>query len=127
VADLVNSAGSAIDEHLFREALDALPSLTRAVFLLASRHELSYDEIGWCCGISSDEVMVRIGSALRGIDRYLSGVRTPNGLVGRGLSPWRHAWAAACVREGDRRLGLSRAPKRVTLLDWAAWVLSKWG
>ena len=125
-SDPQSRINSNIDDRLYREALDALPSLTRAVLLLSSRHELSYDEIGWCCGISTDEVMVRIGSALRGIDRYLSGVRTPAGLLRRALSPCRHAWAGARVGEGDRRLGLSRARKRVTLLDWAAWALNKW-
>jgi hypothetical protein len=115
---------SNIDERLYRQALDALPSLTRAVLLLSSRHELSYDEIGWCCGISSDEVMVRIGNALLGIDRHLSGVRTPIGLLRRALSPCRRAWAAARVREGDRKLGLSRSERRNTPLDWAARALN---
>lgn len=124
--DTRSRVNSNIDERLFQEALEALPSLTRAVLLLSSRHELSYDEIGWCCGISSDEVTARVGSAVRGIDRYLSGVRTPAGLLQRALSPCRHAWAAARVREGDRKLGLSRARKRVTLVDWAPWALNKW-
>jgi hypothetical protein len=123
-SDRKSRAGWNIDERLYREALDALPSLTRAVLLLSSRHDLSYDEIGWCCGISSDEAMVRIGSALLGLDHYLSGFRTPAGLLRRALAPWRHAWAAARVTEGDRRLGLSRARKRVTLLDWGAWTLN---
>jgi hypothetical protein len=116
--------GSNIDERRYREALESLPTLTRAVLLLSSRHELSYDEIAWCCGISSDEVMVRIGNALLGIDRYLSGTRTPIGLLRRALSPCRNAWAAARVREGDRKLCLSRARRRTTLRDWAVWALN---
>lgn len=119
-----SGVGSNIDERRYREALESLPSLTRAVLLLSSRHDLSYDEIGWCCGISSDEVMVRIGNALLGIDRYLGGVRTPIGLLRRTLSPCRRAWAAARVREGDRKLGLSRSQRRTTLLDWAARALN---
>jgi hypothetical protein len=96
------------------------------VLLLSSRHELSYDEIGWCCGISRDEVMVRMVNALLGLNRYVAGYRTPSGLVRRALLPCRAEWAAARVREGDRMLGLSAGHKRRTLLDWTALSLSMW-
>jgi hypothetical protein len=125
-SDTRTRIASTIDEPLFREALESLPPLTRAVLLLSSRHELSYKEIGWCCGISNDEVIVRMVNALVGIDRYMCGFRTPSVLLRRVIKPGRESWAAARVREGDRRLGLSRLPKRRTLLDWTASALHIW-
>jgi hypothetical protein len=106
-------------------ALATLPRLTRAAFLLSARDNLSYSEIGWRCGISSDDVMVRIGDALVGIDRDLNGRPSFAGRVRRAFRPSRDAWATARTREGDRRLGLWRSPDRQPdrrrMLDWIAW------
>jgi hypothetical protein len=106
-------------------ALATLPRLTRAVFLLSARDNLSYFEIGWRCGISTDDVMVRIGDALVGIDRDLSGRPSFAGRVRRAFLPYRDAWATARAREGDRRLGLwtspDRQPGRRRAMHWIAW------
>lgn len=106
-------------------ALDTLPHLTRAAFLLSARDNLSYAEIGFRCGISVDDVKVRIGDALLGIDRGMRGQPSLAGRMRRGLLLYRDAWASARAREGDRRLGLwtsgGRQPGRRRTVDWIAW------
>jgi Sigma-70, region 4 len=105
-------------------ALETLPNLTRAAFLLSARDNLSYAEIGWRCGITIDEVMVRIGDALLGIDREMCGRPSLAGRVRRALLPYRDAWATARAREGDRRLtpwtSPDPKPNRRHTLEWIA-------
>jgi len=114
-----------LEQRQLVAALDTLPRLTRAVFLLNCRDDLPYIEIGWRCGISVDEVMVRIGDALLGIDRTMDGRPSLAGRARRALLPYRDAWATARAREGDRRLGRWRSPGRRPgprgALDWIAW------
>jgi len=117
------------EERKLVAALETLPLLTRAAFLLSARDNLSYPEIGWRCGISVDGVIVRIGDALLGIDRDMRGRPSFGGRVRRALLPYRGAWATARAREGDRRLGLGTSPKgrpgRRRALDWIAWAYER--
>lgn len=113
------------DQRRYVEALETLPLLTRAVFLLASRDKLPYAEIGWRCGISIDDVQVRMTDALFDIGCHMRGRRRLAGSVRRALLPCREAWATARKREGDRRLAPwfppDRRPGRRGTLDWMAW------
>src|SRR5690348_5765813 len=93
-----------LEQRQFVEALETLPCLTRATFLLSARDNLSYPEIGWRCGIGVDEVTVRIADALFGIDRAMNGRPSVAGRIRCALLPYRDAWAAARKREGDRCL-----------------------
>ena len=115
----------AVEQRKLVAALETLPRLTRAAFLLSARDNLSYAEIGWRCGISVDDVMVRIGDALLGIDREMRGRPSFAGRARRASLPYRDAWATARAREGDRRLGLwtspDRQPGRRGALDWIGW------
>ena len=112
------------EEEQFVAALETLPLLTRAVFLLKCRDDFSHIEIGWRCGISVDEVTVRIGDALLAIDRAMESGPTIAARIRRASLPWRHAWAAARKREGDRRLAPWLSPERRPggrgVLDWIA-------
>jgi hypothetical protein len=113
-----------LEQRQFEAALETLPCLTRAAFLLSARDNLSYPEIGWRCGISVDEVMVRIGDALLGIDRALSDQMSVPARIRRAFLPCRDAWAAARKREGDRCLAPWTSPNRKPeprhTLDWVA-------
>ncbi|MBC9031836.1 sigma-70 region 4 domain-containing protein [Sphingomonas sp. JC676] len=113
------------EQRNYVEALETLPLLTRTVFLLASRDSFPYAEIGWRCGISVDEVQVRVADALLGLDRHMRVRPTFIGRIRRALLPWRDAWATARAREGDRRLApwLSpqKRPGRRSAIDWIAW------
>jgi len=113
-----------LEQRRFAAALETLPLLTRAAFLLSARDNFPYIEIGWRCGISVDEVTVRIGDALLGIDRALSGRPNLAGRIRRALLPYRDAWAAARKREGDRSLAPwtspNRKPRPRHTLDWVA-------
>lgn len=93
-----------MEQRQFVSALETLPLLTRAAFRLNCRDDLSYAEIGWRCGISIDEVTVRIGDALVAIDRTMRSGPGIAGRIRRAMLPYRLAWAAARMREGDRRL-----------------------
>ncbi len=113
------------EQRQYVEALETLPLLTRTVFLLASRDSFPYAEIGWRCGISVEEVQVRVADALLAVGRHM---RTGPTLVGRirlALLPWRDAWATARAREGDRRLAPWLSPEnrpgRRGAIDWIAW------
>jgi hypothetical protein len=113
------------EQRQYVEALETLPLLTRTVFLLASRDRFPYAEIGWRCGISIDEVQVRVADALLGLDRHMRVQPTFTGRIRRALLPWRDAWATARAREGDRRLApwLSpgNRPGSRGAIDWIAW------
>jgi hypothetical protein len=109
-----------LEQRQFVAALETLPCLTRAAFLLSARDNLPYIEIGWRCGISTDEVTVRIGDALLGIDRALSRCPRLAGRIRRALLPYRDAWATARKREGDRCLAPNRKPPPRCTLDWFA-------
>lgn len=113
------------EQRQYAEALETLPLLTRTVFLLASRDSFPYAEIGWRCGISIDEVQVRVADALCGLDRHLRVRPTFTGRIRRALLPWRDAWATARAREGDRRLAPWLSPEnrpgRRGATDWLAW------
>ena len=112
------------EQRRYVEALEALPLLTRTVFLLASRDGFPYAEIGWRCGISIDEVQVRLADALLDVSRHMYGRRSFVGQIRRALLPWREAWAAARAREGDRRLAPWLSPEnrpgRRGAIDWLA-------
>lgn len=113
------------EQRQYVEALETLPLLTRTVFLLASRDSFPYAEIGWRCGISIDEVQVRVADALIGLDRHMRARPTITGRIRRALMPWRDAWATARAREGDRRLSPWLSPEnrpgRRGAIDWIAW------
>jgi hypothetical protein len=113
------------EQRHYAEGLDALPLLTRTVFLLASRDSFPYAEIGWRCGISIEEVQVRVADALLDVTRHMHGRPTFTGRIRRALLPWRDGWAAARMREGDRRLApwlsLENRPGRRGVIDWIAW------
>jgi hypothetical protein len=101
-----------LEQRRFVAALDTLPRLTRAAFLLSARDELPYAEIGWRCGITVDEVTVRIADALLGINRAMDDRPSLAGRLRRALLPYRDAWAAARKREGDRCLAPWIFPNR---------------
>lgn len=111
------------------EAFETFPLLTRAVFLLACRDELTDDEISWRCGISSDEVRVRIGDALVELDGCLHNGPSWIGRVRRASLGWRQTWAAARVRENDRRLSRWLSPDNQPgprgTFDWVAWIFER--
>lgn len=114
-------------EQRYVEALETLPLLTRTVFLLASHDSFPYAEIGWRCGISIDEVRVRVADALLGLDRHMRGRSVFTSRIRRALLPWRDAWATARAREGDRRLvpwlSPENRPDGRGAIDWIAWTV----
>lgn len=78
MSDTPSATESDLSEETRRryvEALETLPPLTRAVFLLKGLDDLSYDDIGGRCGITVDEVTVRMTDALIGVDRYMEANR----------------------------------------------------
>lgn len=111
------------------EALETLPPLTRAVFLLNRLDDLSYDDIGGRCGITVDEVTVRMTDALIGVDRYMRSQPALAARVRRACLPWRDAWARARMRESDRRLAPwlapDKRPGRRSVLEWMAWIFEQ--
>lgn len=113
------------EQRQYVEALETLPLLTRTVFLLASRDSFPYAEIGWRCGISVEEVQVRVANALIALGQHMRTGPTLTGRIRRALLPWRDAWAIARAREGDRRLAPWLSPKnrpgRRGAIDWIAW------
>lgn len=88
------------EERQYAEALEALPLLTGTVFLLASRDSFPYPEIGWRCGISSDEVQVHVADALFSLDRHMRMRPTFTGRIQRALLPWRDACSRPHVATG---------------------------
>jgi hypothetical protein len=106
------------------QALESMPLLTRTVFLLHRLDELPYNEIAWRCGVTPDEVLVRMTDAILLLSRYRDGGATFAGRVRRALLPMRDAWATARKREGDRRLAPwyppEERPGRRKPLEWAA-------
>jgi hypothetical protein len=113
-----------LEQRQFVAALETLPRPTRAAFLLSARDNLSYVEIGWRCGITVDEVTIRIADALLGIDRAMHRRPSLGGQIRRALLPYRDAWSAARKREGDRCLAPWTSPNRKPAprhtLDWVA-------
>jgi|GEM_PF-1761439 len=113
------------DQRRYVEALETLPLLTRTVFLLASRDSLPYAEIGWRCGISVEEVQVRVADALLAVGRHMRKGPILAGRIRRALLPWRDAWAIVRAREGDRRLAPWLSPEnrpgRRGTIDWIVW------
>ena len=113
------------ERRQYVEALETLPLLTRTVFLLASRDSFPYAEIGWRCGISVEEVQVRVADALLAVGRQIRTGPALPGRIRRALLPWRDAWATARARDGDRRLAPWLSPEnrpgRRGAIDWIAW------
>jgi len=111
------------------QALETLPSLTRTVFLLASRDAFPDAEICWRCGICAEEVQVRLADALIALDRHIRSGPTLAGRARSALLPWRDAWAAARAGERDRRLTLWLSPrkkaKRRNVIQWLAWAFER--
>ena len=112
------------EESLMVQALESMPLLTRSVFLLHRLDDLSYNEIAWRCGLSPDEVMVRMTDAILLLSRCRGGGATFPGRIRRALLPLRDAWATARKREGDRRLApwysAGRSLGRRKPAEWAA-------
>lgn len=110
-------------------ALETLPSLTRTVFLLASRDALPDAEICWRCGMCVEEVQVRLADALITLDRNIRSGPTFIGRARRALLPWREAWAKARASERDRRLapwfGTGKTGGRRSVLQWLAWAFER--
>lgn len=108
----------------FQRAADSLPKLTRVVLLLSAIDDMSYDDIALRCGISRDEVRVRLADALIGLDRATRGSLPWAGRLRLALRPWRSSWGSARSREADRRLApwlpLSREALRRSLIDHLA-------
>lgn len=112
------------DQVRFHRAADSLPKLTRAVLLLSAIDDMPYGDIALRCGISEDEVRVRLANALIGIGRAMRGPLPWMGQVRLALRPWRSTWARARARESDRRLArwlqLSPDALRRSLIDHVA-------
>ena len=104
--------------------LDSLPRLTRMVFLITRLDGLPYDDVAWRCGISIDEVTLRIADALYVIDRAGDGRTSPAVHVRRRLRLWRADWMRWRKQQGDRRLGLRRMPFSGIYLERALSALS---
>lgn len=93
-------------QHRLTAALDTLPCLTRAVFMLHRLDDLPYDEIAWRCGIAIDEVTLRMADALTGIRRSSDGHPSLAARARRAILPWRFTWARWRRERQDRELGL---------------------
>ncbi|WBO24357.1 sigma factor-like helix-turn-helix DNA-binding protein [Sphingomonas abietis] len=87
-------------------ALDTLPRLTRAVFLIHRLDDLPYEDVGWRCGIGVDEVTLRMADAIYAVHWAVDGRISRIGDFRRHLIPWRSAWMRWRMRRFDRRLGL---------------------
>jgi DNA-directed RNA polymerase specialized sigma24 family protein len=96
------------DQQQRRFALwfDGLSRLTRLVFLLHRVDELPYDQVAWRCGISVDEVTLRIANAIAALRCSRDGRVSIIGLLRLRLLPWRFAWARCRMAWWDWRLGL---------------------
>ncbi len=114
------------ERSLMVQSLESMPLPTRAVFLLHSLDDLPYNDIAWRCGVSPDEVLVRMADAILLLSRYRDGRTTLGGRVKGALLPLRDAWATARKKEGDRRLAHWYSPGRSLgrrkPLEWAAWI-----
>jgi DNA-directed RNA polymerase specialized sigma24 family protein len=86
--------------------LEGLPCLTRTVFMLHRLDDRPYDQIAWRCGISVDEVTLRMADALTGLGRSCDGDPTFFARIRRAMMPWRFAWARWRRERQDRQLGL---------------------
>lgn len=86
--------------------LEGLPCLTRAVFMLHRLDDQPYDAIAWRCGISVDEMTLRMADALTSVRRSCDGDPTLGAQCRRALLPSRFAWAQWRRERQDRRLGL---------------------
>lgn len=73
----------------YNDALDLLPPLTRAVFLLVRVDRLAYADIAWRCGIDVAEVKLRLADAMFSIGRAFNGHTTLAMRVRGWLLPWR--------------------------------------
>ena len=74
------------------EGLDCLPRLTRAVFLIHRLDDLPYDDVAWRCGITVDEVTIRMADALTALRWAADGRSSLVGQIRRQLVPLRSAW-----------------------------------
>ena len=102
--DPTASPTPADDPVRFQRAADSLPKLTRAVLLLSAIDDMPYGDISLRCGISEDEVRVRLADALVELSRAMRGPLPLTGRVRLALRPWRSMWARARAREADCRL-----------------------
>ena len=92
--------------HRITAGLDSLPRLTCAVLLIHRLDDLPYDQVAWRCGISVDEVTLRMADALSVIRWAADGRTALMGRVCRWLVPWRLNGMRWRMRQMDRRLGL---------------------
>ena len=89
------------------DALDTLPRLTRTAFMLHSADRLSYEHIAWRCGMTIDEVTIRMAEALTGIRRHTNGATGIMGRIRHAAAPWRTVWMRYRHERMDRRLGIT--------------------
>lgn len=124
------TAGGATDQDFgeyddrFLSAIDELPMLTRVVLMLSSQDTLSYPEIAFRCGISADEVRIRLAEALVQVERSMRGRCSIFSRARRALMPARQAWASARAKEIDRLMAKWSSSPRVRtrgLIDYVAW------
>ena len=97
-----------VDDDLnrrYNDAIDLLPPLSRAVFLLSRVDDLAYADIAWRCGIDAAEVQLRLADALFAIGRALDGHVTIAMHVRGELLIWRAAAARYRLRRRHWRLG----------------------
>jgi DNA-directed RNA polymerase specialized sigma24 family protein len=104
--DRVREANRDEQQHRFALWLDSLPRLTRLVFLLHRVDELPYDQVAWRCGVSVDEVTLRIANAIVALRCCRNGSVSIAGLLRLRVLLWRFAWARCRMARCNRRLGL---------------------
>jgi DNA-directed RNA polymerase specialized sigma24 family protein len=105
-SDMAEDAETIAARRRLADALDTLPRLTRTAFMLHSADRLSYEHIAWRCGMTVDEVMVRLADALAGIRCHEQGAVGMMGRIRYRLVPWRTAWMQCRRERQDRGLGL---------------------
>jgi DNA-directed RNA polymerase specialized sigma24 family protein len=106
-SDMAEDAETIAARRRLADALDTLPRLTRTAFMLHSADRLSYEHIAWRCGMTVDEVTIRMAEALTGIRRFQNGQTGMMGRIRRAAAPWRIAWMHYRHERMDRRLGIT--------------------
>jgi DNA-directed RNA polymerase specialized sigma24 family protein len=92
--------------HRMSAGLDCLPRLTRAVFLIHRLDDLPYGDVAWRCGITVDEVTLRMADALTVLRWAGDGRSSLMGYVRRQLVPLRSTWMRWRKQRVDRALGI---------------------
>jgi DNA-directed RNA polymerase specialized sigma24 family protein len=92
--------------HRMSAGLDCLPRLTRAVFLIHRLDDLPYEDVAWRCGITVDEVTIRMAHALTTLRWAADGRSSLIGQIRRQLVPLRSVWMRWRKQRVDRALGI---------------------